>query len=123
MAEYLAQDLVDHGRSGFGANTASELRFNHVERRLDIAPTMIMTQKIVFAIEVVVKRVNKRGPDLTDPLRSSNDEPLSQGNPSIAKKPWLRALPPWTPGAKNGQAGDFMGKSDLMGKATANRVA
>jgi hypothetical protein len=47
VADDLAQHFIDHGDIGLASNGTTELRLDHRERRLDVAPLVIVLQEFI----------------------------------------------------------------------------
>ena len=53
MAEDLAEDFVRLSNRCLGTDTAAEPGLDHVERRFDVAPTVVVAQKLLAVVHVV----------------------------------------------------------------------
>ncbi len=60
VAKNLTKHFVYHGCCALGTDATSELRLNHVERRFDVAPPMIVPKEVVLPVQVVVEHLIPR---------------------------------------------------------------
>ena len=68
VADDFAENFIDHRHIGLAANVIAELRFDHREHGLDVAPLVVVAQKILAAILEIVEHL---GPHSARPARSA----------------------------------------------------